>query len=61
MPNQVHCIKLILCLLDPEFFKKKSFYRLDFEEFELDGGSDVDKPCDRDFIEIFSGEVMVNL
>ena len=34
-------------------------YRLDFEEFEFDGGSDVDKPCDRDFVEIFSGEVII--
>ena len=35
-------------------------YRLDFEEFEFDGGSDVDKPCDRDFVEIFSGEIAIS-
>ena len=29
--------------------------RLDFQEFEMDGGSSVDKPCDRDAVEIFSG------
>ena len=37
--------------------KSSSFHRLDFEEFELDGGSDVNKPCDRDVVEIFSGEM----
>ena len=29
--------------------------RLDFESFELDGGSAINKPCDRDVVEIFSG------
>ena len=29
--------------------------RLDFLEFEMDGGSSIDKPCDRDAVEIFSG------
>ena len=28
--------------------------RLDFLDFELDGGSAEDKPCDRDSMEIFS-------
>ena len=31
------------------------FFSLDFEEFEMDGGSSIDKPCDRDAVEIFSG------
>jgi hypothetical protein len=29
--------------------------RLDFLEFELDGGSALEKPCDRDAMEIFTG------
>ncbi len=29
--------------------------RLDFEDFVLDAGSALDKPCDRDAVEIFSG------
>ena len=40
-------------MLHKELLRKYLFHRLDFEEFELDGGSDVDKPCDRDFVEIF--------
>lgn len=29
--------------------------RLDFTEFQLDGGSAINKPCDRDSMEIFTG------
>ena len=29
-------------------------HRLDFLDFELDGGSAIDRPCDRDSIEVFS-------
>lgn len=29
--------------------------RLDFDEFQLDAGSAIDKPCDRDAMEIFPG------
>ena len=28
--------------------------RLDFESFEMDGGSALDRPCDRDYMEIFT-------
>ena len=31
--------------------------RLDFESFELDGGSAINKPCDRDVVEIYSGRL----
>jgi hypothetical protein len=30
--------------------------RLDFLDFELDSGSAIDKPCDRDSLEIFGGD-----
>ena len=30
------------------------YVRLDFLEFEMDGGSAEDQPCDRDSMEIFS-------
>jgi hypothetical protein len=29
--------------------------RIDFDEFVLDAGSDVNAPCDRDSLELFSG------
>ena len=29
-------------------------FRLDFLDFDMDGGSAEDKPCDRDSMEIFS-------
>ena len=35
--------------------------RLDFLEFELDGGSAVDQPCNRESLEIFGGNVVLNL
>ena len=31
-----------------------SYIRLDFLDFEMDGGSAEDQPCDRDSMEIFS-------
>ena len=28
--------------------------RIDFDAFEMDAGSGVDKPCDRDYLEVFT-------
>jgi hypothetical protein len=35
--------------------------RLDFLDFELDGGSAVDQPCNRESLEIFGGDGASNL
>ena len=43
------------------YFPRPVWSRLDFLEFELDGGSAVDLPCNRDVMEIFTGDGAASL
>jgi len=38
-----------------------SNFRLDFVDFDLDGGSAVDMPCNHDSLEVISGDGASNL